>query len=379
MMKKIFLPVILALAAACAGGDLAPDIVKVFERHSCEEYQPERIRELLRTKGFDGLKLLDRHAEVITARKKFKELPGGGGVASGLLLEERNGKIYLAKVFQKSPAAAAGLRDGDRLLEVDGRGAGPAEISGMAQARESVKLKVERRGRRGAETVAAELKKEFFSFPVIFGFYEPSAGTAFVRIGMFFEGSDAVVSAGLDALSRLGAKKVIFDLRDSGGGVPDEAAGLLRDLAVKAGPVLEIRSRHKGYSKVFEAPGRGRFASLRPVVLVNSGTAMAAEVFAQALRELRGAQLIGETTRGDVSLHKTFRLGSSGKGLTLTVARIFPPSGKALEEKGAEPDLKIELSGAKAEELRSAWASSSETALLSDPVYAGAMESLAGQ
>ena len=378
-MKKIFLPLVLVLAAACAGGDLAPDIMKVFERHSCDEYSPARIRDLLRTKGFDGLKLLDRHAEVITSRKKFKELPGGGGVSSGLLLEERGGGVYLAKVFQKSPGAAAGLRDGDRVLEINGRGAGPAELSALALAREGVRLKVGRRTRRGTETIAADLKKEFFSFPVVFGFYEPASATAFVRIGMFFQGSSAVLSAGLDALSGLGAKKVIFDLRDSGGGVPDEAAGLLKDLALKAGPVLEIRSRHKGYSRVFEAPGRGRFAALRPVVLVNSGTAMAAEVFAQALRELRGAQLVGETTRGDVSLHKTFRLGASEKGLSLTVARILPPSGKSLEEKGAEPDLKVELPGAKAEELRSAWASSSETALLADPVYARAMAALAGQ
>ena len=378
-MKRLFLPVVIVLAAACAGGDLAPDILKVFERHSYEEHPPARIRDLLRTKGFDGLKLLDRHAEVITSRKKFKELPGGGGVSSGLLLEERGGKVYLAKVFQKSPGAAAGLRDGDRVLEVNGRGAGPDELSGLAQAHEGVRLKVERRTRRGTETVAADLKKEIFSFPVVFGFYEPASATAFVRIGMFFQGSNAVLSAGLDALSGLGAKKVIFDLRDSGGGVPDEAAGLLRDLAVRAGPVLEIRSRHKGYSRVFEAAGRGRFAALRPVVLVNSGTAMAAEVFAQALRELRGARIVGEATRGDVSLHKTFRLGSGGKGLSLTVARIFPPSGLALEEKGVEPDLKIELPGAKAEEVRNAWASSSELVLMSDVAYAKAMEALAGQ
>ena len=116
----------------------------------------------------------------------------------------------------------------------------------------------------------------------------------------------------------------------------------------------------------------GAFAALRSVVLVNSGTAMAAEVFAQALRELRGAQVIGETTRGGVSLQKTFRLGAGGKGLRLTVARMFPPSGTALEGKGVEPDFKVELAGARAEELRRAWISASETALMIDPVYAKA-------
>ena len=365
-------------AAACADKNMTPDIIKVFDKHGYEECAPARIRELLRSKGFEGLKLLDRHAEVITARKKFKELPGGGGFSSGLLLEERRGGFYLAKVFRKSPGAAAGLRDGDRVLEVDGHAVSSSSVSGLALASAGFRLKVERRTSRGPGVVSADLKKEFFSFPAVFGFYEPGTATAFVRIGMFFQGSSVTVAEGLDVLSGLGAKKVIFDLRDSGGGVPDEAAGLLKNFAVKAGPVLEIRSRHKGYSGLFEAPGRGRFAALQPLVLVNSGTAMAAEVFAQSLRELRGARIVGETTRGSVSLQKTFRLGAGGKGLRLTVARMFPPSGKVLEEKGVEPDLKVELSRDRAEGVRKAWAISGETALLDDPVYAEAVKILVG-
>ena len=392
-MKKVFLPIFfLFAAAACADKNPAPEIVKIFEKHSYEEHAPAKIRELLLSKGVNGLKLLDRHAEVVTARKKFKELPGSGGVSSGLLLEERGGGVYLVKVFRKSPGAAAGFRDGDRVLEIDNLGlpvkGGPVEllggkvssgtVAGLARAREGFRLKVERRTPKGPMVISADIKKEFFSFPVVFGFYEPDTATAFVRIGMFFEGSSETIAAGLDALSGLGAKKVIFDLRDSGGGVPDEAAGLLRDLAVKAGPALEVKSRHTGYSIRFEAPGRGRFAGLQPVVLVNSGTAMTAEVFAQALREMRGAQVIGENTRGSVSIQKVFRLGTGAKGLRLTVARLFPPSGKALEEKGVEPDFKVELPGAQAEELRNAWSISSETALLSDSVYRKAVEVLAG-
>ncbi len=379
-MKKVFLPVLLVLAAAaCADKNLAPYIGKVFERHSYEAHDPQKILELVRSKGFDGLKQLDRYAEVISARKKIKEQPGGGGVSSGLLFGERSGGFYLVKVFRGSSGAAAGLRDGDRVLEVDGLKVGSGEILGLARTREGFRLKIERRTLKGGSVIAADLKKEFFSFPVIFGFYEPGTATAFVRIGMFVQGSSATVAAGLQTLSGMGAQKVIFDLRDSVGGVPDEAAGLLKDFAVKAGPVLEVKSRHKGYSRLFEAPGRGRFAALQPVVLVNSGTAMASEAFAQALRELRGARIVGAATRGNVSLQKTFRLGSGGKGLKLTVARFFTPSGVTLEGKGVEPDIKVELSGAQAEELRSAWASSGEAALLADPVYAKALWLSAGR
>jgi len=366
----------LLFAAACADRSLDRDIANVFERHSYEAHAPAKITDLLRSRGVAGLALLDRHSEVVEAGKKFRELPGGGGVSTGLLFGERGGGVYVFKVFQGSSGAGAGFKDGDRVLEINGITADAGTISRQLSERAEFKIKAERRTPKGPDVIAADIKKEYFSFPVVFGFYEPDARTAFVRIGMFYEGAGAAVAAGLDVLSGLGAEKIIFDLRDNGGGVPGEAAGILKDFAPKAGPVLELKSRHKGYSRLFEASGRGRFASLKAAVLVNSGTAMTAEAFAAAFRELRGAAIMGETTKGDVSLTKTFRLGRSKKGLKLTVARIFPPSGKELEGKGVEPEIKIILIPGQAEEIRAAWATSSEAALLGDPAYKKAIEAL---
>ena len=375
-MKKIFLPILLFFIAACADRSLDRDIANVLERHSYEAHAPEKIAGLLRSRGVSGLTLLDRHSEVIAAGKKFRELPGGGGVSTGLLFGERGGVVYVFKVFQGSSGAGAGFKDGDRILEINGIPAEAGAISRQLSERAEFKIKTERRTPKGPDVITADIKKEYFSFPVVFGFYEPGTGTAFVRIGMFYEGAGAAVAAGLDVLSGLGAKNIIFDLRDNGGGVPGEAAGILKDFAPKAGPVLELRSRHKGYSQLFEASGRGRFASLKTIVLVNSGTAMAAETFAAALRELCGAIVVGEVTKGDVSLTKTFRLGRGKKGLKLTVARIFPPSGKDLEGKGVEPEIKIILIPGQAEEIRAAWAASSEAALLNDSAYKKATEAL---
>jgi len=374
-MKKIFLPALLFFAAACADRSLDADIVRVFDRHSYEAHSPAEIASLLRSKGPAGLRLLDRRAEVLKGVRKTRSLPGS--VSSGLLLGAMDGGVYVFKVFQRSSGAAAGLKDGDKVLEVNGIPAFAGDISGELSNRAEFKIKTERRTPKGPVVAAAQIKKEYFSFPVIFGFYEPATRTAFVRIGMFYQGAGGIVTSGLDVLSRLGAKKVILDLRDNGGGVPEEAAGVLIDLAPKAGPVLEVRSRHKGYSRLFEAPGRGKFAHFKTAVLVNSGTAMTAEAFAEALRETAGAVIVGEPTRGDVSLVKTFRVGRGKKGLKLTVARIFPPSGKELEGKGLRPDIVPEFSSGQAGEIGRAWAASSETSLLGDVAYAKAAESLA--
>lgn len=374
-MKKIILPVFLFLtSAACADRSLDADIVNVFGRHSYEAHSPQKIADVLRSRGPAGLAALDRHAEVVAAAKRIGGLPGA--VSSGLLLGRRDGGLYVFKVFKGSPGAAAGLKDGDRILEVNGVPAAAADIHGQIAGHAEFRLKAERLERKGPVTIPASVKKEYFSFPVVFGFYEPASKTAFVRLGMFFEGSAGVAAAGLDALARLGAKKVIFDLRDNAGGVPAEAAGLLKEFAPGAGPVLEVRSRHEGYRQFFEAPGRGRFASLKAAVLVNSGTARTAEVFASALSELAGAAVVGEPTRGDLSLSKTFALGRSKKGLKLTVARLFPPSGADLEEKGVRPDFNPGLTPGEIERTRSEWAASGETALLGDAAYDKALEVL---
>jgi C-terminal peptidase prc len=375
LRQSPLLPILLLLTvAACADRSLDADIVKVFGRHSYGEHAPQKIIDALKSRGAGGLAALDSHAAVVSALKKIEKLPGA--VSSGLLLGRRGGGLYVFKVFQKSSGAAANLKDGDRILEINGVPAAAADIFRSLADSAAFRLKAERRTLKGASVMTAAIKKEYFSFPAVFGFYEPATQTAFVRIGMFYQGAGGVVAAGLDALTGMGAKKIIFDLRDNPGGVPAEAAGLLKEFAPKAGPVLEVKSRHQGYCQFFEAPGRGKYASLKAAVLVNSGTARAAEVFAAALNELTGAPVVGEPTRGDVSLTKTFNLGRSKKGLKLTVARIFPPSGADLEGKGVRPDFDPGLTPGEIAKTRSAWAASGETALLGDAAYDKAMEVL---
>ncbi|MBU2573344.1 MAG: hypothetical protein KKH28_04630 [Elusimicrobia bacterium] len=393
-MNKAFLPVCALLAAvSCADKKFNADIIKLFERHSYQEHAPQKIKELLDARGAAGLHLLDKYAEVIKARKQFKRAPPAGpaAVSSGLLIGGRGGGFHLLRAFQKSPALAAGLKDGDRILEVNGIKASSETLSREIQGRGEFRLKVERavRGRgpgaggqgsgagalkKSLGTFEAGVKKTDFAFPVVFGFYEPGTKTAFVRISVFFEGSSGMVLSGLDTLVRSGAKKVIFDLRNNRGGMPDEAAAILDCFAAKAGPVLELKSRHKGYSRRFDAPGKGKFAGLKAAALVGGGTSMTAEAFAAALKDVAGAAIVGGTTRGNVSLQRAFKLGR--KNFQLTVARLFPPSGRDLEGTGLTPEHSVELSKERAASLKKAWDSSSETVLLDDPFYLKAIKVL---
>ncbi len=361
-MKKLFLFCLALFAAACSGKVPEQEVLKIFSRHSYEEYSPGKISGLLKEKGAAGLAELDRHALVLKARRPVKARPSERSLSSGLLFGERRGGLFILKVFSDSPGAAAGFRDGDRVLALDGEAASPDAVRRRVEGGAFFRLKAERRGAAGP--LEAGVARNDFFFPPSFAFYDRDSRTAFLRLGLFFEGSAKSVLAGLDALYRVGAVNVIFDLRDNPGGVPAETAEILKAFAPKAGPVFEVRSRHKGYSAIYGASEKGRFAGMKPVVIVNSGTSMAAEVFARSLKDLSGAMLVGEATAGSVSLVRAFSL-SDGCGLELSIARMFPPSGLDMEGKGGEPDLKAGGPGR-------VWDDSGETTLLGDAAYAAA-------
>ncbi len=368
-MKKLHLLLLIPFAAACSGKLPEREVLKIFSRHSYEEHSPEKISGLLKEKGAGGLRELDRHALVLKARRPVKAKGPGISICSGLLVGGRPDGLYILKVFKDSPGAAAGLRDGDRVLELDGEAASPDAARRRLSGSAGFVLKAERPGAAGP--FEAKVAREDFFFPPNFGFYDRRTRTAFLRLGLFFEGSAEPVLDGLDAMRRLGAANLILDLRDNQGGVPAEAAAVLKAFAGRAGPVFEVRSRHKGYAALYSAAGKGRFSGLKTAALVNSGTSMTAEVFARSLKEVAGASLVGGVTAGGVSIVRSFSLGD-GRGLELTVAKMFPPSGLDLEGKGAAPDLK-----AGGPEARRIWEGSRETTLLDDAAYAGAAGFLA--
>ena len=377
MRKTKILVAVFSLLAACAYKLPEAKVLKIFERHSFKPYDTGQLKALLRENGPAGLKLVDKYAGVVKAGPRVKTAPGRPARSTGMLLGMKGKEFRLLRVFRDSPAAAAGLKDGDRLIALDSYPAGSAEFLQALAGESKLKVKVERRSRTGAAALETELEKGEFYFPPVFGLYEPETRTAFVKIGLFFGDSGPMVASGLDTLGKYGVKNVVFDLRGNKGGSPGDAAEVLRLFAQKPGPVLSINSRHKGYTQVFEAAEKGRFAGLRAAALVDGDTAMAGEVFAASLREICGARVAGSKTAGNVSVLKTFSLEGE-RGLQLTVARLVPPSGADLEGAGLVPDMPFELTGKETEDARSEWAGSSATALLEDAAYAGIIDVFRG-
>lgn len=365
-MKKLLL-LLLSAAAACSGKLPEAQVQNIFARHSFEEHAPEKIAAALEEGGAAGLAALDRRAAVLGEKVPLKARPGDKNISSGLLLGERGGRLALLAVFPGSPAWEAGFREGDVVLAING-----AEPSAEAARRALSKdtrftLATQRPGQ--ARPLEAEVQRSGFFIPKVFSFCDKESRAAFLRLGLFYEGSAEAALAAVRAADDCGAERLVIDLRDNQGGVPAEAAGVLKAFAAGPGPLLELRSRHAEYAALYGALARGRHAGLKLAVLVNGRTSMAAEVFALALREKAGAALVGGRTAGSVSLTRAFALGD-GRGLRLTVARLYPPSGTELEGVGAAPDAPAGDPGVVV------WDNSREVTLLGDPAWLKALELL---
>ncbi|HOW90657.1 MAG TPA: PDZ domain-containing protein, partial [Elusimicrobiales bacterium] len=187
-------------------------MLTAFERHSYEAHSSREVLAALKA-GPAALKALDPRLELLKTEKPLREMPGGG-LSSGLLLGERAGALYVVKVFRGSPAEAAGVMEGDRVLEVDGQRLDPASAAARIRGALDFRVKVGRAGAGGRLTASeAGIKKRLIVLPLIFGLHDPASRTVFVRAAIFSKGSGAAVAEGLAALARQGLDRVVFDLR----------------------------------------------------------------------------------------------------------------------------------------------------------------------
>lgn len=245
--------------------------------------------------------------------------------------------LRIVFVLEDNPGAAAGLQPGDVVLAVDGEtvdGRGFVETATRmgGEARGPVELTVEREGRL---VVVVERG------PIVVPTVEidlPLPGVGYLRIPDFESDVPDLVRQGLSELVDVGARRLVLDLRDNPGGSIDAVVQVAGELMV--GPLLEASAR--GETVVYEARGEASAADLELAVLVNGGTASAAEILAAALHDQREAVLIGEASFGKDVLQIPFELDNGGE-LHVAVARWRSPAGITVAGAGLLPDRATHL------------------------------------
>ncbi len=272
----------------------------------------------------------------------FQESISGEFDGVGMSIEEDKQGLLVLNVFDGSPAAEAGIHEGDLITEVNGESiAGePSDIATAkikGRAGTSVDLTVVEGGRGGDERTIA-VDRERIEVPVAEGKLEELDGT---KVGVasllsFSSGAHGALREEIESLLDRGAEGIVLDLRGNGGGLLEEAV-LVSSLFIEDGTIVTTKGRTKP-ERVFEAQGKAIDSDLPLVVLVDKGSASASEIVTGALRDTDRAEVVGETTFGKGVFQEVQPL-SNGGTLDLTVGEYFLPDGENISDDGIDPEV----------------------------------------
>jgi len=252
-------------------------------------------------------------------------------------------QYYLRVVAARdgSPAARAGLRPGDFIRAIDNRPTRDmSAYEGMRLLRGAPASKVALLVIRGnaADPHEIALVRERSTAPELTS-RMADASTGYIRVVEFSKETPTRLKQAADALAKQKATRYVLDLRGTARGDLDDGVAAAR-LFVKSGTLAIKQARSDVRELVIAGDGDGAIAA-PVVVLVNQGTAGAAEVFAAALDDNDRADLVGEQTIGRAARQRFVRL-PDGSGLLLSYLRYLSPDADAIHEKGLEPDVEVE-------------------------------------
>lgn len=278
--------------------------------------------------------------EMVAEENSFTE---GHLEGIGVEVQMADGLLTIVAPLDGSPAQDAGLEAGDVIQKVDGEeiaGQPLEEIIGKIKgpAGSSVDLTVLKADTGSAQDLT--LRRE--RIPLDNVNWNPIPGTtvAYVRVSAFTRGIGDDLKAALQEAKGQGMQSVILDLRNNPGGLLQEAVEVASQF-LDEGIVMQEKDASGRITPVEVQPG-GAATDLPVVVLVNQGSASAAEIVAGALQDAKRARLVGETTFGTGTVLNQFNL-SDGSALLLATQEWLTPAGRVIWHIGIEPDEMVAL------------------------------------
>ncbi len=275
--------------------------------------------------------------------KQFSQELSGSYTGIGVAVDVKSGRLTVTKVFPGSPAASAGITPGEVIVSVDGKPtagqsarADVARITGPAGT--TVRLQLQRTTKPRRLTLT--LTRRPISLPLTTSRLIDDHGTkvGYVSLSSFAKGAGARVHDAIAALQKRGAQWIVFDLRDNGGGLVNEAQSVASDF-LPAGKVVVTTQGAHSPKDVLKTTG-GSPTSLPLVVLVNGNTASASEIVTGALQDYGRGTVVGSKTFGKGVVQTVLPL-SGGAELKITVASYRTPLGRDINHKGIEPSIVV--------------------------------------
>ncbi len=256
---------------------------------------------------------------------------GYGGL--GMLVELVNDTTTVTRVYPHTPAAGAGVKVGDRIVEVNGEGVTGLPIdrvTGKLLGQPGTKVGVTFVRHGQAEPVRVQAVRAVVHVPVVAYAVMLEEGVGYVPLDRFSETSAEETARAIATLRKSGARAFVLDLRGNGGGSLDQSIRIA-NLFVRPGQeILEVRYRGTR-PEVYRASGDPLVAFEPVVVLTDEGTASASEIVAGALQDHDRAVVVGTTSFGKGLVQDLVPL-DGGWALKLTTAKWYTPSGRTIQK-----------------------------------------------
>ena len=277
--------------------------------------------------------------------KEFSTQISGEYAGIGSSIAFKDGKVAITEPFEGKPADKAGLKAGDYILEIDGKDMTTCDqVEGEAFGRTlsnfvssnlkgqpgtPIQIKVERPGEKKPFTVKVVREKITIDPIPYYGQITPSTG--YINFSPTFTDKSAmdVKKAFLD-LKKQGVTSLIFDLRQNGGGILEEAVQIVNLFVPKGKVVLSTKGKLKQLDRTYRTTLEPIDTEIPIVVLIDRGSASAAEIVAGSLQDMDRAVLIGERTFGKGLVQSTREIPYGG-GVKVTNSKYYIPSGRCIQ------------------------------------------------
>ncbi|MGZ8408010.1 MAG: S41 family peptidase [Caulobacteraceae bacterium] len=345
-------------ARAASGGESAYAMLQlfgdVFEMAKRGYVTPVDDKAMIEA-ALDGmLSSLDPHSGYLNAEdyKDLRDQSRGEYAGLGMELTAEDGVPKVIAPMDGTPAAKAGIQAGDYITAVNGQ-------TVLGQRLDEVVKQL-----RGEEGTAVTItisrdKKDPFEVKLVRApievksvRYRMEGDYGYIRIASEGEKTGRETLEAARALAKTpGIKGVVLDLRNNPGGLVDQAVEAA-DVFLDGGEVVTERERDPKNIERFNAKRGDELHGLPMVVLINSGTASAAEIIAGALQDHKRAEIVGVTSFGKGSVQSVMPLrGGLDGALKLTTGRYYTPSGRSIQKTGIEPEMEVARSAEEAKRI----------------------------